>query len=316
MCSDSFRHMGKTDRLAEVLAEMPDQAHRVEVVTHDLCAPVSEQLAHRLGRIDYVIAMASESHVDRSISQPRPFVENNVQVVLSQLEYARAFGVEKFVLVSTDEVFGPALPGRDHAESAPHRPSNPYSASKAAQESLVHAWWRTYGLPCAITNTMNMIGERQDPEKFVPLALAKVVAGDEVPIHVRDDGIEGSRFYLHARNYANALRFLLEEVEFPVYDGGNELARFNVVGEERTNRQMAELVAACAGFPLRAKEVEFHRYRPGHDLRYALDGSKLAALGWRPPLNLEASLMTTVRWTLDHPEWLLHTSSRSHGVAA
>ena len=308
VCTDSFRHRGKTDRLREVLAEDPQEAHRVTVLTHDLRAPISPQLAHEFGPIDYLIAMASESHVDRSITDPRPFVENNVAVILTVLEYAREYGVEKLVHVSTDEVYGPALMGHDHAEGEPHRPSNPYSASKAAQESIVYAYWRTYGLPCAIATSMNMIGERQDPEKFVVLALAAALAGETVPIHVRADGAVGSRFWLHARNYANALIFLLETQQFPAYGDVDEMERWNVVGEELDNLEMAELIAVSAGVELDAEPVDFHTTRPGHDLRYALDGAKLDLLGWRPPLDLAASMKNTVEWTIAHPEWL-HTSS-------
>jgi dTDP-glucose 4,6-dehydratase len=307
VCTDSFRHRGKTDRLREVLAEAPDQADRVRVLTHDLRAPISPQLAHEFGPIDYLIAMASESHVDRSISDPRPFVENNVAVILTVLEYAREYGVEKLVHVSTDEVYGPALLGHDHAEGEPHRPSNPYSASKAAQESIVHAYWRTYGLPAAIATSMNMVGERQDPEKFVVLALREILWGRPVPIHVRGDGTVGSRFYLHARNYANALIFLLER-EFPVYGDVEVMERWNVVGEELDNLAMAELIGKCADRPVFTRHVDFHATRPGHDLRYALDGAKLALFGWTPPLDLAESMQRTVEWTIAHPEWM-HTSS-------
>jgi len=318
VCTDSFRHMGKTDRLRQVLAEAPEHAERVTVLTHDLRAPISEQMAFEIGAVDYVIAMASESHVDRSIADPRPFVENNVAVALTVMEYAREIGFEKLVHVSTDEVYGPAPLGVAHGEGAPHRPSNPYSASKACQEAIVHAYWRTYGMPCAIATSMNMIGERQDPEKFVPLALAKIVAGEPVPIHVQPDGAQGSRFYLHARNYANALIFLLEHVPFPVYAGQNEMERFNVVGEERTNLGMADTIAEFCDRRMRVKPVDFHTSRPGHDLRYALDGQKLARLGWTPPLGLDESLKRTVQWTLAHPEWLgtAHTRSPVHPAAA
>jgi len=318
VCTDSFRHMGKTDRLRQVLDEAPEHAARVKVLTHDLRAPISDQLAYEIGPVDFIVSMASESHVDRSILDPRPFVENNVSVALTVLEYARQVGFEKLVHVSTDEVYGPAPPELAYHEGAPHRPSNPYSASKACQEAIVHAYWRTYGLPCAIATSMNMVGERQDPEKFVPLALSRIVAGEPVPVHVRPDGTQGSRFYLHARNYANALIFLLESVPFPVYEGQNEMERFNVVGEEVTNLEMAKMVARAADMTLFTQATDFHTYRPGHDLRYALDGQKLARLGWTPPLGLKESLQKTVEWTVAHPEWLgtAHTRSPVHPAAA
>ena len=124
-------------------------------------------------------------HVDRSIIEPRSFIENNVQLILTLLEYVRDHPVEKFLHISTDEVFGPAAVGHEHAEWETHRPSNPYAASKAMQTEACYAYWRTYGLPIGVTQTMNIIGERQDPEKFVPLVLAKVLAGGTVSIHAR-----------------------------------------------------------------------------------------------------------------------------------
>jgi dTDP-glucose 4,6-dehydratase len=361
VCLDSFRHRGKTDRIREVLdghidnpdwIDPEDWSQRVTVITHDLRAPISAQLNHEIGHLDYVISMASESHVDRSCVEPRPFIENNVALVLTLLEWMRGrqenYGPdsqwavpEKFIHVSTDEVYGPAPRGHDHVEGEPHRPSNPYSASKACQEDIVYSYWRTFGLPVAISNTMNIIGERQDPEKFVPLVLSKVLKGETVMIHAGAPAIvrngetifithgvpvrPGSRFYLHARNQADALKFLLETQPFPRYGETMrttrtgpgwvtatspplraEMGRWNVVGEvEIDNLNMAHLIADYAGHELRYELTDFHSSRPGHDLRYALDGSKMRDLGWEPPVPLAESLEHTVRWTLDHPNWLL-----------
>jgi dTDP-glucose 4,6-dehydratase len=319
ICTDSFRHRGKTDRIREVVDGRIDRA-RVKVLTHDLRAPISPQLAHAIGPIDYLISMASDSHVDRSISDPRTFIENNVQLVLTLLEYAREHPVKKFLHVSTDEVYGPAFGSHLHYEGEPHRPSNPYSASKAAQEDICYSYWRTYGLPIGISNTMNIIGERQDPEKFVPLVLSKVLKGETVEIHSQD-GKPGSRFYLHARNQADALLFLLNNVDFPVYgdmvrvpcievgawaEKPAQMGRWNVVGEEEVdNQEMALAVGAYVKKPAACYQfVDFHNSRPGHDLRYALDGTKMRELGWQPPVPLWESLERTVRWSLDHPEWL------------
>ena len=307
VCLDSFRHRGKTDRIREVIDGKPELAGRVTVLAHDLRVPVSRQLNLEIGPVDYVVSMASESHVDRSCAEPRAFVENNVQLVLTVLEWVRERleTIEKIVHISTDEVYGPAL-DHNHREGEPHRPSNPYSASKACQEDIVYAYWRTYGLPVAISNTMNIIGERQDPEKFVPMVLSKVLAGETVPIHASETGVPGSRFYLHARNQADALVHLLENVTFPVYRGQPDLLRVNVVGErEIDNLEMAKMVAAHAGKVLDYELVSFHQSRPGHDLRYALDGTRMGHLGWSPPVPLEQSLRKTVEWTLAHPEWLL-----------
>lgn len=305
VCTDSFRHKGKTDRLREVLEGRPQDSSRVDVVAHDLTVPISRQLAHRIGPIDYLISMASESHVDRSITDPRPFIENNVALVLTLLDYAREYPVEKFLHVSTDEVYGPAPSIHQFKEGEKHRPSNPYAASKSAQEAIVYSYWRTYGLPCAISNTMNIIGERQDPEKFVPLVLQKVLRGEKVQIHATADGKPGSRFYLHARNQADALCFILG-LPFTAYRDGVDIQRFNVCGErEMDNLELARLIAQYAGRDLDYELTDFHSSRPGHDLRYALDGSRLKKWGWTPPIPLMESLARTIKWTMDHPEWLL-----------
>lgn len=335
---DSFRHKGKTDRITEMLESHPDWRKRLTVITHDLKAPFSKQLIERIGPINYIINMASESHVDRSITDPRDFIENNVHLTLSMLEYARVLAgqlqspLEKFIQISTDEVYGPAgeswqecrepvcpddakplgerdhkhLYSHNHKEGEPHKPSNPYSASKAAQEDICYAYWRTYDLPIVITNTMNIIGEMQDPEKFLPMLIKGIKIGRKVTIHANADGSKiGSRYYLHARNQADALLFLLKNVEFPRYADGNDIGRFNVVGEyEISNLELAQKVADILGKELRYELVDFHSSRPGHDLRYALDGSKMAALGWKAPLSFDESLKNTVEWTIAHPEWL------------
>lgn len=320
VCIDSFRHRGKTDRIREVLDGRPQHSSRVRVLSHDLRVPFSRQFREQIGDIDYLVSIASESHVDRSITHPRSFIENNVQLVLTLLEYARLhlLGLEKFLHISTDEVYGPAPVGHDHAEGEPHRPSNPYSASKAAQEAIVYSYWRTYGLPVAISNTMNIVGERQDPEKYVPKIIRAIQRGEPITVHASATGRPGSRFYLHARNQADALRFLLETQPFPRYgdtmlesDGGDrwnvsEMGQWNIVGErEIDNLELAQIVADAAGAELDYTLQDFHTSRPGHDLRYALDGTKMRELGWMPPVPFEPSLRKTVEWTLAHPDWLL-----------
>src|ERR1043166_336733 len=165
VATDSFRHKGKTDRLRQVLeGGPPEWRERVQVVMHDLAAPVASQLRHKIGPVDYVIGMASLSHVDHSISDPVGFTRNNVDIALSTLEYACAARPEHLIWVSTDEVYGPVKGGYAHLEWAPILPSNPYSASKAAQEAIAVAYWRTYGVPLTVVNCMNLIGERQGPQ--------------------------------------------------------------------------------------------------------------------------------------------------------
>lgn len=304
-CLASFRHRGNTDRIRLATAGLDDDYRRTRVLTHDLTAPITPVLAREIGRVDYVMNVASESHVDRSIEEPGPFIQNNVALVTNMLDYARNTSIKKFLHVSTDEVYGPARRGHAHREWVDqYFPSNPYSASKAAQESIAFSYWRTYDIPLILTNTMNIIGEMQDPEKFVPMTLRRVVTGQTVPIHASPTGEIGSRYYLHARNQADALLHVLD-CDTPTFRDSPTPSKFHVVGEREVNNlEMAEMVARFAGQPLRYELIDFHSSRPGHDLRYALDGGKIAETGWTAPLSLEDSLERTVQWTLDRPEWL------------
>lgn len=291
----SFRHRGDPLRLESV--------HRAEVFHADLVAPLSERLIDRIGPVDYIVNAAADSHVDRSITDPRSFMENNTSLAVTMLDYARIVKPRVFVQVSTDEVYGAAPRGTDHVEWSPIIPSNPYAASKAAQEAAAIAYWRTYGVPVVLTNTMNNFGERQDPEKYVPMVIRSVRDGRAVTVH-GEPGKIGSRFYLHARNHADAILYLLQRPA-AAYPDASRPDRFHVRGErEVDNLELAQLVAGAVGKPLRYELTNFHSARPGHDLRYALDDKLLRGAGWVPPVPFEESLERTVRWTLRHPEWL------------
>lgn len=307
VCPVTFRHRGNSDRIASAIADRPDWHRRIEVVMCDLAAPVSATVLERFAGCEVIYNVASESHVDRSISDPGPFIANNTALMVNVLEVARAIKPRMVLQMSTDEVYGPAPDDYRHVEWDTVAPSNPYSASKAAQEAICFAYWRTYGVPVVLTNTMNIIGETQDPEKFLPLIVRCLRDGKPVPVHVGPDGRSGSRFYLHARNLADAWLFLDQLLIPNSYAHGDPRpTRFHVVGErEVLNTELVESVAAVMGVEPQIEPVSFHASRPGHDLRYALDGRKLAAFGWAAPVPLEESLRRTVQWTLAHPEWLL-----------
>lgn len=309
---DSFRHRGDALRLDDDPEWEDIGKQRYEIYCHDLAAPFTHREIARLGdrELDIIINCASESHVDRSIEEPVPFVENNVKLALNVLELARRQKkLTHFFQVSTDEVYGAAYGTHRHKEWEPILPSNPYAASKAAQEAIAISYWRTYGVPLVITNTMNMIGERQDSEKFLPMLIGRISRGEEVTIHGNEKAV-GSRFYLHARNFADALLFLAKLRPPAKYRDCAESAlmvpdRFNVVGEEEVdNLALAQQVAAILCKPLKHRLVDFHAARPGHDRRYALDGGKLSSLGWKAPIPLWDSVQRTIDWTLAHKEWL------------
>lgn len=308
----TFRNRGNADRLKIATDDHPEWRNRMTVMHHDLRGPFSVTQLHTMGQVDAVFNLAANSHVDRSIVDPVPFFSDNVASILNMLELARQLRPSKFIQISTDEVYGPAPEHVAHAEWSPIIPSNPYSASKAAQEAAAVSYWRTYGVPVILTNTMNIIGETQDREKFVPLVMHKVTSGGVIQVHADTDGRPGSRFYLHARNQADALLFIAENVAPELYPDTDRPQRLHIVGErEVDNMTMAHLIADAIvthGGQMRDYHIEpvsFHASRPGHDLRYALDGSKIARLGWKAPISFEESLERTVRWTLKHPEWLL-----------
>jgi len=279
-------------------AELLDNP-RVRVFSVDLAYPISEGLIKEIGNIDIIIHMAANSHVDHSIEFPVECIQNNVMSTVHLLEYARSLPkLERFFYFSTDEVFGPALGKTAYKEWDRHKPTNPYSASKSAAEQICISYENTYKTPIMICNVMNVFGERQLYEKFIPLCIRKILNGETIDIHSYPGCQEaGTRFYIHARNVAQAILFLLEH--------GKIGDKYNITGEkEVSNLEMAEFIAKVLNKPLRYNMVDFHEDRPGHDLRYSLDGSKMQEMGWKLPVNFEESLTKTIKWTLENPEWL------------
>ena len=304
VCPCSWTHKGTPERIAEALAGQDDS--RVTIITHDLTAPFTETTKKRIGHIDTILNIASNSHVNRSIEFPGEFILDNTALAYNMLEYAREMKPQVFLQFSTDEVYGVAPDGVFHKEWDKIIPSNPYSASKAAQEATAIAYWRTYNVPVVITNTMNMFGETQDAEKYTAMLTKKIFNGETVTVHGSEDSV-GSRFYLHARNAADAVLFILNNLPPALYDEGKNLQpdRYNIVGDvEMDNLNLAKLVAKMLGKELKYQLVDFHTGRPGHDRRYALDGTKLKEAGWVAPLGFEESLQRSIDWTLANPKWL------------
>jgi len=281
---------------------------RVKIFATDLNVPINDGIKKEIGEVDYIINMASESHVDNSIVNPVPFIKNNINLVLNMLEWLREMkNVSKFVQFSSDETMGVAPLGVNYKEGDRINPGNPYSASKAAQEAIVMAYANTYQLPIIITNTMNVIGERQDVEKFVPMVIKKVLDNETVTIHAdKTKTIAGSRFYIHARNVAKAIHFILDNVNEKMDKIDASKGKFHIVGEkEIDNLSLAQMIAKSLRKELKYEMVDFHSSRPGHDLRYAMDGTKMKNLGWEPPMTIEDSLHKVVQWTIKHSQWLL-----------
>ena len=261
-------------------------------------SPLNEFTKKEIGEVDYIWHLAASSHVDRSIIDPLSFVMDNTVGTCNLLNFARELkNLKLFIYFSTDEVFGPAPEGTFYKEWDRYKSSNPYSASKAGGEELCIAFENTYKLPIIITHTMNVFGERQHPEKFIPMVIKKVLDNEKVIIHSDKTRTKaGSRCWIHARNVLKALMFITEN-----HTIGD---KYNIAGEEMNNLALAKLVAKYLGRELKYELVDFHSSRPGHDLRYALDGGKLKAMGFTYPKTLEQSLMKTVQWTVKHQNWL------------
>lgn len=305
---DSFRHKGWTDRIRMMFDHHPDWVHRTTIWTHDLTAPFSPILIDYIGPIDYVINMASLSDVEASIQNPVPFVKNNIDLALNVLEYARIAKPEVFIQISTDEVYGASASkfGDLRKEWDAIIPSNPYAASKAAQEAIAISYWRSYGVPLIITNTMNNFGEYQQPSKYPVMIQKAVMNEEEITIHGKEGHI-GSRSYIHSRNFADAVMFLIKNCppHQHVANTADRPDRYNIAGDKQLdNLELAQLIAKLMGKTLKYKLVDSHTARPGHDPHYGLDNTKLYSLGWKSPLSFEESLKNTIDYQVEHQEWI------------
>lgn len=295
---------------------------RVTVLSADFTQPLSEGVKQEIGDVRYILHLGAESHVDNSITNPEPFVRSNVLGTMHMLNFARELNEKKeidpvtneivstntfkaFFYFGTDEVFGPAPEGVSYKEDDRHDPGNPYSAAKSGGEMLVKAYGNTYKLPYIITRSMNIFGERQHPEKYIPMVIKKVLKGETVTVHANKDKTKaGSRFYIHARNVANGYQFLIDKIE-----AGEDVLNqdYHITGEKEVdNLELAKMISRSLNKELKYEMVDFHSSRPGHDLRYALDGSKMARMGWEPPKTMEESLAKTVAWFThpDNSKWL------------
>lgn len=307
---DSFRndHKGCFDRITTVCADHKDWLPRLKIVRHDLCSQFSSRQIKDIGQVNYILNLASRSDVHNSIEDPIPFVRNNVELMLTMLEYARAIQPEVFLQFSSDEAYGSARrSSKGHREWDAILPSNPYSSSKAMQEALGISWWRSFGVPLILVNSMNHFGQMQSPSKFPVIVQRKIHRDEVIKIHASKDGEIGSRYYLHSRSGADALAFILRNVP-PVLHQPGEIdrpVRLNIVGDRQvTNLELVNLIADIMAKTPKWELAHFHDDNPGHDLHYGLNGEALAQLGWKSPVSFEESLRRTVEWQQQHPEWL------------
>ena len=301
---------GNLNRLHEILDEFStEDKKRLKIVFHDLKAEINSQIKSELGSPDMILHLAAASHVDRSIIYPMEFVLDNVVGTVNLLDFARSLkNLEKFVYFSTDEIFGNAPEGVSYKEYDRYNSTNPYSASKASAEEFCVAYENTYKLPIIITHTMNVFGERQHPEKFIPMTIQRVRDSEKVFIHANKEKTKaGSRHYIHAQDVADGLMFILglknykHEGDF----GNAKCPKFNLVGpEEINNLDLAQKIAEVQKRELIYELIDNHSSRPGHDLRYSLSPNLLKSLGWEPKIKLSKRIEEVVDWSLKNKRWL------------
>jgi len=306
---DKLTYAGNKSFISSIL-----KSKRVRFIKSDIND--TKKYTNFLNNCDLAINIAAESHVDNSIEGPEIFLRSNVLGTFNMLEVSREHferlsnerkKVFRFHHVSTDEVFGPAPDGIKYQENDRYNSTNPYSATKAGGEELAVAYENTYQLPVYITHTMNVFGERQHPEKFIPMCIRKIRDNEKVTIHSdKTRTTPGSRHYIHADDVASAVLFLLNyDGKFNPTWGNAKCPKFNIVGaEELDNLKLAEIIAKAQDKKLNYELVDFHSSRPGHDLRYALDGNKMRELGWAPDTTVVERLRDVTTWTLQNDRWL------------
>ena len=301
---------GNLNRLHDILNDFSvDEKKRLKIVFHDLKAEINSQISSEVGNPSIILHLAAASHVDRSIKYPMEFVNDNVVGTVNLLNFAKELkNLEKFVYFSTDEIFGNAPEGISYSEYDRYNSTNPYSASKAAAEEFCVAYENTYKMPICITHTMNVFGERQHPEKFIPMVIQKVRDNKKVIVHANENKTKaGSRHYIHAQDVADGLMFILNLKNYSHRgDFGNaKCPKFNLVGpEEIDNLTLAKMIAKTQNKELIYEMVDNHSSRPGHDLRYSLSPKLLKKLGWEPKIKLSKRIEEVVNWSLKNKRWL------------
>ncbi len=283
---DKLTYAGNLDNLHDVL-DHP----RFAFVRGDICDAEAVEAVIRQYEVDTIVNFAAETHVDRSIMNPGAFVQTDVIGTYTLLEAARRFDLERYHQVSTDEVYGHVEEGRRAKETDPVAPRSPYSASKAGADLLVNAYFVTYGLPVTITRGANNVGPYQYPEKVVPLFTTNAI--DDRPLPVYGDGRQ-KRDYHYVIDHCEAIDLVLHEGQpGEVYNVGT--------GQEIENLRMVEIILEELGKP--RSLIQHVEDRLGHDRRYAMDISKIRALGWKPRHTPEEAIRKTVRWYVENEWW-------------
>ena len=296
VCVDALTYAGNMETL-EPIMNRPNFKFVHEDITN------REGIFHLFEEehFDYVINFAAESHVDRSIENPGIFLNTNIMGTQVLMDACRKYGIKRYHQVSTDEVYGDLpldRPDLFFTEKTPIRTSSPYSASKASADLLVMAYHRTFGLPVTISRCSNNYGPYQFPEKLIPLIIQKASRNESLPIYGKGENV---RDWLYVGDHNNAIDLIVRN--------GKDGEVYNIGGHnERTNLQVVKTILKVLGKP--ESLITYVTDRPGHDLRYAMDPTKIESeLGWKPTYNFETGIVPTIKWNLENQTWLKHVES-------
>lgn len=296
VCVDALTYAGNLETLEPILNKP-----NFKFVHENICNREGIYKLFETEKFDYVINFAAESHVDRSIDNPEIFLKTNILGTQVLMDACRKYGIKRYHQVSTDEVYGDLpLDRKDlfFTEETPIKTSSPYSASKAAADLLVLAYYRTYKLPVTISRCSNNYGPYHFPEKLIPLMIQKALHNEKLPVYGNGENV---RDWLYVGDHCEAIDLIVRH--------GKDGEIYNIGGHnERTNLEVVKTILKELNKP--ESLINYVKDRPGHDLRYAMDPHKIESeLGWKPKYNFDTGIKVTIKWNLDNAEWIKHVES-------
>lgn len=296
VCLDALTYAGNMETIQDILSKPNFKFIKGNICDKELVEKLFEE-----EKFDVVVNFAAESHVDRSIENPKLFLESNIIGVQTLMDACRKYGIKRFHQVSTDEVYGDLpldRPDLFFTEDTPIHTSSPYSASKASADLLVMAYHRTFKLPVTISRCSNNYGPYQFPEKLIPLIIKKAKNNEELPVYGKGENV---RDWLHVLDHCSAIDLIVRN--------GNNGEVYNVGGHnERTNLEVVKTILKVLNKP--ESLIRFVTDRPGHDMRYAIDPAKIETeLGWKPVYNFDTGIVETIKWNVENETWLKNIES-------
>lgn len=296
VCIDALTYAGNMETLAPII-DKPN----FKFVHENICNREAIFKLFEEEKFDYVINFAAESHVDRSIEDPGIFLQTNIIGTQTLMDACRKYGIKRYHQVSTDEVYGDLpldRPDLFFYEDTPIHTSSPYSASKASADLLVIAYHRTFGLPVTISRCSNNYGPYHFPEKLIPLMIQKALKNAPLPVYGKGENV---RDWLYVGDHCTAIDLIVRN--------GRDGEIYNIGGHnERSNLEVVKTILNALGKP--ESLISFVKDRPGHDLRYAMDPTKIETeLGWKPKYTFDTGIQATIKWNLDNQEWIKHVES-------